>query len=405
MASPLPALRSGHTLHLLHGATEFFPALIEAIDAAEEEVRLETYIFDFQGGGSNVAHALERAAQRGVDVKVVVDGYGTPPLTPEWAARFAKAGVGWRVYSPVNWTGVFKLGSWRRLHRKLCLVDHRVAFCGGINVLDDLFDQVGPTGLAPRLDFSVRVTGPLTRQVDTVMRHLWLHMEAMRDARIARIKGALRAIRASRRTPRTPPEPAPPDGHGAKAALVLRDNFGNRNHIERAYHLAIAMAREEIVIANAYFIPGRKMRRLLVRAARRGVKVKLLLQGRYESFLQFYAARAVYGSLLRAGVEIHEYSPSFLHAKVAVIDGLWATVGSSNLDPLSLLLAREANVIVEDFAFADALRADLMDAIAHEGQVLDRQSYLNRPMTQRLFEEIALLATRLAVLVQGKSYL
>ena len=128
----------------------------------------------------------------------------------------------------------------------------------------------------------------------------------------------------------------------------------NRARIERAYRRAIGRAREEIIIANAYFVPGRRMRHALETAARRGVKVQLLLQGRYEYFMQYYAARPIYGALLRAGVQIHEYSPSFLHAKVAVIDGRWATVGSSNLDPFSLLLAREANVVIEDAGFAAA---------------------------------------------------
>ena len=406
MARAVPSLRSGHELRLIKGATEFFPALVAAIDAAETEVRLETYIFDFQGGGAEVAYALERAARRGVSVKVVVDGFGTPPLPQSWNERFLDTGVEWRVYSPLSWLGVFSLGSWRRLHRKLCLVDRTIAFCGGINVLDDLYDQEGPTGLAPRLDFSVEVTGPLAQQVEDTMVHLWQRMEASRDMRDARLKGALQSLRVSGRAAAPPVQQLPePDGRGSHAALVLRDNVRNRNRIERAYRRAIGRAREEIVIANAYFVPGRKMRLALVNAAKRGVKVTLLLQGRYESFMQFYAARSVYGTLLRAGIEIHEYSPSFLHAKVAVIDKRWATVGSSNLDPLSLLLAREANVVVEDAHFALALRATLTDTIAKEGQAVDAQSYMNRPLSQRFLEGVALAATRLAVMVQGKTYL
>jgi len=406
MAKAVPSLRPGHELRLIKGATEFFPALVAAIDAAETEVRLETYIFDFQGGGADVAYALERAARRGVSVKVVVDGFGTPPLPQSWNERFLDTGVEWRVYSPLSWLGVFSLGSWRRLHRKLCLIDRTIAFCGGINVLDDLYDQEGPTGLAPRLDFSVEVTGPLAKQVEDTMVHLWQRMEASRDIRDARLKGALQSLRVSGRVAAPPVRQLPaPDDRGSHAALVLRDNVRNRNRIERAYRRAIGRAREEIVIANAYFVPGRKMRVALVNAAKRGVKVTLLLQGRYESFMQFYAARSVYGTLLRAGIEIHEYSPSFLHAKVAVIDKRWATVGSSNLDPLSLLLAREANVVVEDAHFAQALRTTLMDTIAKEGHAVDAQSYMNRPLSQRFLEGVALAATRLAVMVQGKTYL
>jgi cardiolipin synthase A/B len=190
----------------------------------------------------------------------------------------------------------------------------------------------------------------------------------------------------------------------AKASLLLRDNLRNRTRIERAYRRAIGHAREEIIIANAYFVPGRKMRHALVAAAQRGVKVRLLLQGRYEYFMQYYAARPVYGALLRAGVEIHEYSPSFLHAKVAVIDGRWATVGSSNLDPLSLLLAREANVVVDDQPFAAQLRHRLLQAIA-EGRAMSAEEYARRPWRQRVMEHVALALMRLALVVQGKKYL
>lgn len=406
MPAALPVLRSGHDLRLLEGAAEFFPALVAAIDAAQAEVRLETYIFDFQGSSVAVAYALERAARRGVSVKVVVDGFGTPPLAPAWAERFFATGIDWRVYEPLGWFGVLSLGSWRRLHRKLCLVDGRIAFCGGINVLDDLYDQVGPTGVGPRLDFSVQVTGPLAKDVEATMSRLWLRMQAMRDVRGARLKGALQSWRASGEVP---PAAArvlpPPQGRGARAALVLRDNLRHRDRIERAYLRAIGRARQEVVVANAYFVPGRRMRHALVRAARRGVKVTLLLQGRYETFMQYYATRAVYGVLLRAGVQIHEYSSSFLHAKVAVIDGRWATVGSSNLDPLSFLLAREANVVVDDAPFAAALRTRLMHVMAQDGRAIDANSYMHRPIGHRFLEWVALSATRLAVMVQGKTYL
>jgi len=408
MPTPTTPLRSGHSLRLLQGATEFFPALVAAVDAARQEVRLETYIFDFQGQSAEVADALERAALRGVSVRVVVDGFGTPPLPPQWLDRFLAAGIDWRVYAPLGRLGIFSMGSWRRLHRKLCLVDGRIAFCGGINVLDDLHDQEGPSLPAPRLDYSVQVTGPLVQKIEATMSRLWLRLQAKREFREADLTGALHSLResAADRTPVPAVDTLPaPHGKGTRAALVLRDNLRNRGRIERAYRRAIGRAREEVIIANAYFMPGRKMRDALITAARRGVKVILLLQGRYEYFMQFYAARPVYGVLLRAGVEIHEYSPSFLHAKVAVIDGRWATVGSSNLDPLSLLLAREANVVVNDETFASHLRRRLLHAMAEEGRQVSPAEYLGRPLRQRVLEWVALAIMRLGLIVQGKKYL
>jgi cardiolipin synthase len=400
-ASSFP--RGGHRLQLLQGSRELFPALVEAIDAAQREVRLETYIFDFTGQSVDVACALERAARRAVSVMVVVDGFGSAPLPPAWRERFAQAGVEWRVYAPLGWMGILWLGSWRRLHRKLCVVDGQVAFCGGVNILDDFHDPNHGPLEAPRLDFSVRVTGPLVAQVHATMAQLWLRMQAMREVRRVRLGEALESLRAARveRRRKSGTATGPPL---SRAALVLRDNLRNRARIERAYRRAIGRAREEIIIANAYFAPGRKMRKALVSAANRGVKVRLLLQGRYEYFMQYYAARPIYSALLRAGVEIYEYSASFLHAKVAVIDGRWATVGSSNLDPLSLLLAREANVVVESHDFAAQLRGCLVHAMRGE-QAMNADDFRQRPLRQRFMEGVALALMRLALAIQGKKYL
>ncbi len=390
-------LRGGHGIELLEGSADYFPALVGAIEAAEHEVWLETYIFDFTGGAAEVAYALERAARRGVQVRVVADGFGTPGVSPDWRERLAAAGVDWRSFAPAGPLDLLGRRAWRRMHRKLCMVDGRVAFCGGINLLDDLHDPNHGSLTAPRLDFAARVTGPLVADVRQTMLQLWQGMRAFRSLRRGDLDGALTTWRGSRG-----PEQEAAAAPGARAALALRDNVRHRTDIERAYRRAIGHARSEILIANAYFVPGRKMRHALEQAARRGVRVVLLLQGRYEYFLQYYAARPVYGSLLRAGVEIHEYAPSFLHAKVAVIDGTWATVGSSNIDPLSLLLAREANLVVEDEAFAQTLRTRLLHAVEHEGEHMDPELYEKRPLRVRVLEHIALAALRLALLVHGK---
>jgi cardiolipin synthase A/B len=404
MARPPSTLRAGHDLRLLQGSVALFPALVECIDAARREVLLETYIFDFTGRAAEVAHALERAARRGVAVKVVVDGFGTPSLTGGWDVRMLGAGVDWRVYSPLGWYGMLWPGNWRRLHRKLCVIDGEVAFCGGINLLDDFHDPNHGALQAPRLDFAVRVTGPLVQEAHDTMARLWSRIEVLRDIGRARLSGALVTLRRARGEPAPSPPFVPPAGR-SRAALLLRDNLRNRTVIERAYRRVIGRAQHEIIIANAYFVPGRKMRLALISAARRGVKVRLLLQGRYEYFMQYYAARPIYGALLKEGVEIHEYSASFLHAKVAVIDGRWATVGSSNLDPLSLLLAREANIVVEDPGFALQLRERLVLAIEQEGGAMSRDDYQQRPWRQRAMEHVALALMRLALVIQGKKYL
>ncbi|WP_411884012.1 cardiolipin synthase ClsB [Polaromonas sp. YR568] len=407
----LPLHKTG-ALQLLQGGREFFPALVKALDAAQTWIQLETYIFDFHGAGAEVAEALVRAAGRGVTVQVLVDGIGTSPLPPQWREKFAEAKVDWCVYSPLgsglNGLRLLLPERWRRLHRKLCVVDQSTVFCGGINVLDDFYDPNYGELQAPRVDFAVAATGPLAAQAADAMALLWWRVQAGYSARQRHMNAAWEEFKEAGYGGRTGTKSlVAASGAGVagpKAALILRDNLRNRSSIERAYRRAIGKAHREIIIANAYFLPGGKLRRALIGAARRGVRVTLLLQGRYEYFMQYHAARPVYGALLDAGVEIHEYEAGFLHAKVAVVDGHWATVGSSNLDPLSLLLAREANVVVEDKAFAEGLTGILREAMVSQGRRMDPAAHSHRPLGQRLRGWVAYALVRLALLVARQRY-
>ena len=409
-------LKPGHTVDLLQSGQEYFAALMQAFDQAQREVWLETYIFNLDQSGIAVAEALERAAARGVKVYLTMDGIGTPTLPPEWRERFERSGVHWSIFLPLGRIGVFIPSRWRRLHRKLCVVDGNVAFCGGINVLDDLFDPNHGKLTEPRLDFAVRVCGPLVGDVLEAMTHFWWRQQlshefdahdfpaAWRSQQLL-LRRAARAMLGRGRDARGVPASAIQNTLGtARAGLLLRDNLRNRRKIEAAYLQAFSAAQSEIFVANAYFLPGARLRRALINAARRGVRVRLLLQGRYEYFLQYHASRPVYGALLDAGVEIHEYAASFLHAKVAVVDSLWATVGSSNLDPLSLLMSREANVMVLDEAFAVALKASLERAMAHGGKQLDARLFGERSWLQRVKERVAYSIMRFGLLLLGRRY-
>ena len=288
-------LRARHHLHLLQGAKELFQAMVHAIEHSKHEVRLETYIFAFDEQGQAVAAALERAALRGVQVYLVVDGIGTAPLPLPWAARFDAAGVRWHRFSPLGWLGVFFPVRWRRLHRKLCVVDGRVAFCGGINVMDDFHDLRLGTLDSARLDFAVQVQGPLVIDAQALMRRFWSRLDFARGLESRQwAKARSQWQTALRPQPAPMHAPAPDDAPGKiPAALVLRDNLRNRSRIEQTYRQAIGQAHHEVLIANAYFMPGRKLRHALEHAAQRGVRVVLLLQGRYEYFMQFHGARAV----------------------------------------------------------------------------------------------------------------
>lgn len=398
------------------------------MDTARRVVHLETYIFQFAGSALSVARALERAAQRGVVVRLVIDGVGTPALPAEWQERFDRAGVLWHIYAPLGRFGLLLPSRWRRLHRKLCVVDGTVGFCGGINVIDDRDDVSLGKLDAPRLDFSLRVAGPLVHDMSDTMEQLWWRLQAARKARRREFRAAWEALRESRPvgdfsrllqkldTARTSVQgrgsdttlgdssAAPLGVDSARATLLLRDNVSHRHDIERAYLKAIGAARREIVIANAYFIPGRKLRRALILAAARGVRVRLLSQGKYENFFQYRAARPVYQHLVNAGIQIHEYAPSALHAKVAVVDERWATVGSTNLDPLSLLLAREANVMTTDRRFAELLRSHLDGLVQTAGDMVDVQALSSRHWTQRVLDRIAFGIMRATLFITGHRY-
>jgi cardiolipin synthase A/B len=336
-----------------------------------------------------------------VQVRIMVDGFGTPAFPDEWKNRFKSAGIQWFVYEPIVTLGIFLPSQWRRLHRKLCVIDSAVAYCGGINLLDDWHDPSYGALAAPRFDFTVRVSGALAQDIQMATCQLWDRLSLGKPLNIKRVKTAIETLpsvlkrhhwQTNTQTGKT------------LAALVLRDNITNRGQIERAYLKAIGDAHNEIIIANAYFVPGAKLRRALVHAAKRGVKVQLLLQGKYEYFMQYHAARPVYSALLAAGIEIYEYDKSYLHAKVAVIDSVWATVGSSNLDPLSLLLAREANIVIQDADFAQSLRQRLLLAMANEGKRVDATQMANRPWTQRFNEMLAFAIMRTGLWLFGKRY-
>lgn len=358
----------GNAITLLRSGAEYFPALATAIASARREIHLETYIFADDPTGRRITDALVQAVARGVTARVVIDGFGSASYIGDLAEEMRARGVEVLVFRPEVSMLRFRRQRLRRLHRKISVIDGHIAFVGGINIIDDVNT---PHQIPPRFDYAVRIEGPLLENIYPVVLRLWRQ---------------LRWTNPRRPTPMSRP-PAPtsrPCGKFA-AAFLIRDNFRHRNDIEDAYLAAIESAQHEVVIANAYFLPGLRFRHALVDAAARGVRVVLLLQGRVEYFLLHYATRALYGSLLDGGVEILEYRKSFLHAKVAVIDSQWATVGSSNIDPFSLMLAREANVVIRDHGFACELRESLHIAMEEGatpvGVRWKARSLLDRMMT------------------------
>lgn len=361
--------RDGNAITLLRSGKEYFPALEKAIHNAKQEIYLESYIYADDETGRKISAALMDAVSRGVSVNVIVDGFGSRVYAGDLLDKMRQQGVHVLIFRPevIRWR--FHHRRLRRLHRKLVVIDGNIAFIGGINIIDD---QHSPIPIPHRFDYAVQIQGPLLSDIHSAVTGMWRHLHWTHFK--------LRSIPRRKLTKQI-------EVVGTiTAALLTRDNVHHRRDIESAYLTAIQTAQREIIISNAYFLPGKHFRQALIEAAARGVKVVLLLQGRVEYFLLHYATRALYEALLHKGIEIYEYQASFLHAKVAVIDEEWATVGSSNIDPFSLLLAREANVVMKGQTFAKELRQSLIQAM-EEGAVSIRtnwkgRSYLNRMLTR-----------------------
>lgn len=385
-----PRFVEGNAVRLLENGTQYFPALLEAIESAVNEVHLETYIFANDATAQAVVDALIRAHRRGVVVRVMVDGFGARDFPDELGKDLYAAGCEVMVYRMEVAKQRYRRNRLRRLHRKLTVVDGRIAFVGGLNIIDDSTDT--DPGF-PRYDYAVAVEGPVVADIHYAVRHLW---RLVRWAYLGRRPGMPPALRFD----------CPPCGQ-ISAGFLVRDNLRHRRDIEDAYMDAMGVAENEILIACAYFLPGKRFRTALITAAQRGVNVTILLQSRGDHAIMRNAERHFYQELLPAGIHIFEYYAGLLHAKVGVADRRWATVGSSNIDPFSLLLSREANVVIDDDGFAETLSERLHHAIESGGREVRIEDLNKRSWWSRLVSRAAYAFVRFAVSVSrygGRDY-
>ncbi len=365
---------SNNRLKLLQNGDGFFPELIRAIDDAVSEIYLETYIFFPDEVGRRIIDALKRAVSRKVDVHVIIDWLGTGPgVCRLLAAEFDESGIQYHVFN--SW---FKRG-FVRLHRKLCVVDQRIAFVGGINILNDLrYDYNRKRMLvSPRQDFAVRIEGSLATVIYQEAIRLWTQTGKLS---LKERLGRYRLLYLEKRIK---------NARTVLAGFIVRDNFRNRRTIQKVYLKAMGTAYEQILLATPYFAPGKRFRNALASTASRGVEVILLI-GNGEFWVQDSVAQSFYPKLLKDGVRVYEYRKTQLHGKVAVIDSKWATVGSSNCDGLSLFLNHEANIVVKDEIFARELKQRIEHAIS-EAVPVCLDSFMNRPWYKRLWYDTAFL--------------
>ncbi|PLC54140.1 cardiolipin synthase ClsB [Pollutimonas nitritireducens] len=359
---------SGNTLELLENGEAFFPAVFDAIRRAEYSVILETFIIFEDKVGNELRQVLIEAAQRGVRIEMTVDGYGSADLTPEYIQGLTSLGVGFHVFDPQPRRMGFRTNLFRRMHRKIVVVDGVLAFVGGINYSADHLADFGPTA---KQDYAISIRGPLVEEIARFA------LDALSPVRVRFSWRSLLRRRGRQHS----------QSGETVAALVLRDNDKHTNDIEQHYRIGIRAAKHEITIANAYFFPGYRFLRDLRQAAKRGVRVRLILQGQPDMAIVRFAATMLYDYLLSAGVEIYEYCERPFHGKVATVDHTWATVGSSNLDPLSLALNLEANVMIHDRAFSSHLHERLEFLVKNHCRVMERVAPPRRKI-QRVFVSV-----------------
>jgi cardiolipin synthase len=369
---------TGNELTLLENGEEFFPRLFEAIGAARKEILLETFIWSEDEIGRQLRRALIDAAGRGVRVRATVDGYGCPGFSSEFLSELTAAGVRIDSFDPCSTMFRIRTNPLCRLHRKIAIVDAELAFVGGINFGEEHLRSFGGQS---KQDYTVEVKGPVVKKI-----------QAYCDSGVAAPSPlARRSWRYwLRRFPREMLHPSA----DAQVLFAIRDNNRHPTDIETMYRLGIRNAKRRIILANAYFFPGYRFIRDLGRAASRGVDVRLIMQGNPDRPVTVAAASIVYEDLLAAGVKIFRYTERPLHAKVATIDDHWATVGSSNLDPISLGLNLEANLFILDTEFNGKLTESLERLIETSCRQLTFSAVPKRSAWRRVVLTIAYHVTR-----------
>jgi cardiolipin synthase len=354
---------------LLPGGADAFPAMLADIRAARREVLLESYILADDATGNGFLAALAEAAQRGCTARLICDGVGCLRLPAARLAEAERAGVQTLVYRPIApWRRHW--GWWRRDHRKTLVVDGQVGFLGGLNLADEYDDRRG-VGPGWR-DLHLRLEGPAAEALAQLFLRTWN----------AESPAARRMVRHGR----SPLGPVPAEPRDAVPVEIVGNGvLRNRWRIRRSFLHAVKRSQRSVTIANPYFIPDRAVSRALIRAARRGVDVRVVVPARSDVLLCDLAARAVFPRLLRCGVRVAEWPHGMMHAKAAAVDGSWATVGSFNLDRRSLRYNLEVTANLFDGALAarieGLLRADFAEAVP-----IDAEVFAARPLVERALE-------------------
>ena len=370
-------LSIGNRATLLEDGAATYPAMLAAIKSARKTIHLEVYIFDDGPVSQEFADALMERAKKGVTVRVIYDSVGSAKTSPAFFDLLAKAGVQVLAFSPVSPANMLKKGPGinQRNHRKLLVVDSRVAFLGGINISEVYAGTSGPRMTDVPFDerawrdTQLQVEGPVVNDFQKSFMAIW-EREKKEKLPEAELLPQQKQV-------------------GALAMRAIEGNSdGGFNPVYVTFISAIASAESEIHITMAYFVPDVQLLDELKAAARRGVDVKLVLPSRTDGWVVFHAGRSFYDDLLEAGVKIYERKNRLLHSKYAVVDGVWSTVGSSNMDWRSLLHNLELNAVILGPEFGGRLEALFQKDVANSTEIT-REKWAQRPIQDRLREAAA----------------
>jgi cardiolipin synthase len=360
-----PGLVGGNQARALVNGREIFPAMLEAINAAKRSITFEMYIFAEGEVGEAFTAAFEARARAGVKIHFLYDAVGSEKIDRKYLERLKSAGVEIAAYNPFRWYTLASMNN--RTHRKLMVVDGRVGFTGGAGIQDQWAgDAEDPEHWR---DTHFRVEGPAAAQMQAAFMENWIETTG-------------RVLHGEDYFPRI--EPA-----GRQLAqVVVSSPGGGGESMQLLYLLSIASAKKSILLANAYFVPDNVEIETLAAAAKRGVKVQVIVPGPIidNKFVR-RASRAGWGDLLRAGVEIHEYEPTMFHVKSLVVDDLWVTVGSTNFDTRSFSTNDEANLNVLDVGFAAEQRR-IFEADLKRARRVTLEEWRARPWTQKAWDTV-----------------
>ena len=339
----------GHYIRLVHSGNQYFESLFHLIDSALHTLHLQVYIFELDDTGTEVLNHLKAASARGVQVSVIVDGYGSAALPSDFGDTLKAHRINFRFFSPVHWFKTINMA--RRLHQKICVADAKSALVGGINIGNKYH---GKANEKPWFDVALYIEGPLCGDLDKLCNDVWGKKYYRKE--LIKKNPLLRA-------------------GGMMARMLQNDWLRGKNEISASYQKKLKSTNDSITIIASYFLPSRRLLNILLRCAKNGKSISIILSKQSDVPFIKPAIAYLYNRFLKEGIRIYEYHASVLHAKAVVVDKKWVSIGSHNLNHLSEFISMEVNIEVLDKNFGEAFSNELDLLIKHQCDEITYDSF------------------------------